>query len=216
MTNALDDLTAELEQIKEHSEGEYFDLVRAIAADEKQDAAHVARVLQAFEKTPDDLSLDVRKIVRRRGLQADMAAVPELQRKRDELKAKIEDANAELERAVALHKQTVRPLQHEIQTLNDDIARRGPLKQQLYRECPNPALHSRMQYLQADATRLDREADAERSNVHRLQSQRKPGAKDERLEAAIKRREEVLESIEIKRANCVNDMNELFAQMVAY
>lgn len=148
-----------LEKLDQISKSEYVDLdavARQVAYGD-DDGIVAEEIHQAIKNQGKDLE-KFRKQVQlyrdRQRLRDEIAESEANERRREELRAQVEEANARLEAAVELHRQETFPLQSELEQLRNKAATQNANTSELLRTCPSFELKSRLAELRREQEQL--------------------------------------------------------------
>jgi chromosome segregation ATPase len=162
----------------------YRDLVAAIATGEEPEPVEVEQVLNAADKSVDDLRHDVDRYEHRMALKALVASMPKLEAEQQELRRQVAKADDALADAEQHHNEVTAPLYSRLERISMTLSEAEDAKRELYYTCDDPSLHNELDALNSEAERLSMQQRAltdrstfmeEKSRIERERANRELG-----------------------------------------
>lgn len=119
---------------------EFRQLVHAVADEREPDADRVEEILQASQKTIEDLQKAVEVLRQRREVRARLDTIPTLEAERTKLIKQISAADRALEEAEQKHAITTGPLHARVQQIRDAVRDAANDRKTLIETCTNQTL----------------------------------------------------------------------------
>ena len=163
--SVLDQIRAALSQQKQTAISSYRDLVKAVATDKEIDPSKASTILDAANKSADDLERDAAVVRERLSMRKAIANAAKMELEIPTIKRQIAEAQAKLDAAQSAFEETTDPLFYRLDQIKQESIATGGYQQTLLRECVNEELTaeyrevcSKLEELQEQWAELRRES----------------------------------------------------------
>jgi len=183
-TQTLEDSLAAVEAMRQSDVTLFEAMARDAAKGEVPDPAELNRVMLSTGKDIAAFRNLVATFTKREQLRQSIITAQEAAERTAELKAEVERHNAELEKHVAAHQAATRPIQSEIQNLQQTIHAATTAPQELFNTCPSAELKAKFRAASKRAESLFQAITNENNELERVQADARnhpPGTYDFRL-----------------------------------